>query len=331
MRPWFLICACIAALVGLGCDGEGDDDDDSASTDDDDDSATDDDDDFPDEYERPDEDGLGVAFDWTDEYKSNGIDGVRTLSDECLYYTLPSFTKSQLDLMVELTEQYGDGDCPTVTMSGPPDEVLTEVVGDCTTSDGTQFAGGYTMLDTDAGSFHIYTYDAYLYYIRPQGRQDVDSDEYFFHGVVSWSYNGDDLVGTMGVGLGELDIVAEDYADPQQGGWEAHYIGAAPGFPEWNHTYIRGMSYAELTAQQEIDYMVDMYVTSNGFYTFTSSGMFTSDPEECDREPLTGSQSVIGQPLSIIYVADGETSCNGTINVNAGGMYDFGTFSDDIW
>ena len=331
MRLWFLLSFLCLALLAFGCDDA--DDDDTAADDDDDDSDDDDDngddDTVPTEYTPPPEDGLGPWLDWSEE---ETIEDARTLTDAALKYALPGFTKGLLDTMESLTAEMGEEGCPEIAMSGPPDAVLTEYIGDgCETAGGTTFLGRYSILEEDAGSFSIYTYTATLYYIRPpDSKQDVDSDEYFFHGKVEWSFNGDPLIGTMGVGLGEMQIVTEEEDPMYEGGFEAHYVGAAPSDPVWNHVYLRGFAEAELNAQQQIEYMHDIYVTSNGFYSFTCNSMFTSDPDVCDEEPITGWLAVNGSPVSMNYWADGETACDGVLSVTYD-IYDGGTFSEDIF
>ncbi len=332
MRLWFLLSFMSLALLAFGCD-DGDDDDTSGDDDtaDDDDDSGDDDDDTSGTgtYTPPPEDGLGPWMDWSEE---ETIEDVRSLTDEALKYALPGFTKGLIETMETLTADMGDDTCPAVAQSGPPDAVLTEYIGDgCTTADGTTFLGRYSILEEDAGSFSIYTWTATLYYIRPpESKQDVDSDEYFFHGKIRWSFNGDDLIGTMKQGLGEMEIISEDEEPMYEGGFEAHYVGPSPTDPVWNHVYLRGFAYAELNASQEIEYMHDMYITSNGFYSFTCNAMFTSDPDVCNDEPISGWLAVNGSPVSMNYWADGETACDGVLSVTYD-VYDGGTYSEDIF
>ncbi len=320
MRWWLMFSLCLAALLALGCPTDGDDDD---SAGDDDDTADDDDDDDigdDDSYEPPPD--LGPWFEW-DPYD---LDGALNLSVEALYYTLPGFTLSLAETMEDLTEQYKTEDCPVVEFSGPPDAVLKTVTGGCTAGD-MEFVGSYSLLDEDAGSFHIYTYTADVFFIRPAGsastgRFEIEDDEYFFHGTVIWSYDGQGVLGTFGQGLGDLDV---------NGGFEAHYVGLTDTVPSWNHVYIKGNSEAKLNASQDVEYTHDLYATSNGFYTFTSNAVtVVSNQGTCSAEPLSGGITITGSPLTIMFMPDGETACDGTVNVMAG-VEQIGYYSEDIW
>jgi hypothetical protein len=320
MRWWLMVSLCIAALLAVGCaTGDVDDvvagDDDDVAADDD-----DDDDDDDDSYEPP--PALGPDFEWD----PDDLEGALNLSVEALYYTVPGFTLSLVETMEDLTEQYSTEDCPTVEFSGPPDAVLKTVTGGCTAGE-MEFAGAYSLLDEDAGSFHIYTWSAEQFYIRPadsgvDGREDVEDDEYFFHGLVEWSYDGQNVLGTFGQGLGELDANT---------GFEAHYVGLAPDVPEWNHVYLKGNSTARLNADQEVEYTHDLYVSSNGFYSFTSNAVtIVSDEQICTDEPLSGGITITGSPLTIMFMPDGETACDGTVNVMAG-VEQIGYYTEAIW
>ncbi len=320
MRWWLMISLCIAGLLALGCPTDDGDDDDSAGGDDD--TADDDDDDDTgddDSYEPPPD--LGPWFEW-DPYD---LDGALNLAVEALYYTLPGFTLSLVETMEELTEDYRSDECPVIEYSGPPDAVLKTVTGGCTVGD-MEFVGSYTVLDEDAGSFHIYTYNADQYYIRPSASAStglrIEDDEYFFHGEVIWTYDGQDVLGTFGQGLGELETLD---------GFEAHYVGLAPSTPEWNHVFIKGLGNAKLNADQQVEYTHDLYATSNGFYSFTSNAVtVVSDEGLCNSEPLSGGITITGSPVTIMFMPDGETSCDGTVNVMAG-VEQMGYYTDSIW
>ena len=330
MRSWLLVLMSILALLALGCPGEEGDDDDSSATDDDDDVADDDDTAGDDDVVYTPPPDLAPFFEW-DPYD---LDAAIADGTTCLYFTLPDFGYSLVDLMDSLVAEYGNETCPEITQSGPPDEVLTTVMGGCDTN-GWAFDGSYTMTDTDAGSFHIYTYDADQFYVRPVDNGhvagEVQSDEYFFHGRMEWSYTFDDVFGTFGVGLGGLDT-DDPETDVEQEGFEAYYAdGSAPGDPSWSHVYYKGWSEAVLNAQQQVEYSHDFYISSEGFWTFTSVGITViSDVNQCSAEPLSGGLSITGAPWSILFAPDGETMCNGQVPIY-GGTYLIGYFSEDIW
>ncbi len=329
MRPWFLVLLSILALLALGCPNDDVVDDDSAADDDDDDDDNGDDDTTEDAVYVPPPD-LGPWFEW-DPYD---LDSAVESGIDCLQYALPSYPRSLIDLMESLVTDHENAICPDIQQSGPPDEVLTTVTGNCETDDGWAFNGSYTMKDTDAGSFHIYTYDVDQFYVRPADNDheagDIQDDEYFFHGHMEWTYNGDDVFGTFGMGLGGHDT--EDPDTDESDGFEAHYAdGAYPGTPAWNHVYIKGWSEAVLNADQQVEYSHDLYITSSGFWTFTSNAIaLTSDESICGLEPISGAIGITATPLSIMFLPDGESSCDGNVTIN-GGSHAIGTFTDSIW
>ncbi len=302
MRPWFLTMICLLSLVLWGCPSDSDDDDSSAGDDDaGDDDAGDDDISDDDAYTPPEDLGPWLPLkEWSQ-------------VDDALLYIMPMYSKGLVETMEDLTDQYKTGDCPDIQMSGPPDEILTEVIGGCMAGD-TEFAGQYTMTEIDAGSYTIYVWEADNYYIRPAAKTDVEDDEFFFHGRVYWSYNEDELVGSLGAGLGtvELGVIGQTGT-----GIEAHYVGAAPGTPVWNHVYLTGMSEVELDAYQQVARWHDLYVTSNGFGTFTSNALsMVSDEFACASEPLSGYLTITGT-IQIMFQFDGETTCDGLVPVYA--------------
>ncbi len=320
MRWHYLFLLSLIGLLVAACTG-GDDDD--AVDDDDaaDDDAADDDDDTSEEepYEVPEELAPWIEFD--------SLDHV----GEAMLYTRPEFSMTLIDTMEELTAEFGDENCPAIHMSGPPDEVLTEVIGDCTAGT-TEFVGSYSMLDIDAGSFHIYIWNADRYHIRPDAdRQDVEDDEYFFHGRISYSFTGDDIIGTMDAGLGLLEY--GEWGDSETG-FEAHYVGPSPTEPVWNHVFLHGWVETGLTANQDVELASDMVVMSNGFGMFTNNsfGVFSLS-DECDSEPLTGNYTVQGV-IGVQFRFDGDTSCNGGVpvySVDSGDETYVGDYNGSFW
>ncbi len=317
MRWRYLIVFMSIGILVTACKDEEDaaDDDDVG----DDDSAGDDDTTEEDPYEVPENLAPWIEF--------TSLDHV----GEAMLYTRPEFAMTLIDTMEALTADYGNEDCPTVHMSGPPDEVLTEVIGDCTAGS-TQFVGGYSMLDIDAGSFHIYIWNADMYYIRPDAaKHTVEDDEYFFHGRISYSFTDEDIIGTMDAGLGMLEY--GEWGNSESG-FEAHYVGPSPTEPVWNHVYMHGWVETGLTASQEVELASDMIVMSNGFGMFTcnSFGVYSLE-DECDSEPLTGYYGVQGA-IGIAFRFDGDESCNGGVPayaVDGGGDSYVGDYPGSFW
>ena len=194
-----------------------------------------------------------------------------------------------------------------------------------------EFCGSYTLTDTSIGNDHVYTWEVERFAVRPAGGNtspDLESDEYFFHGYVNWSYPFDSVLGTFGAGLGSMSAM-----DPISGttGFEAHNAGTAPGPPSWSHVYVKGTSEAALNGQKQVEYSHDLYVTSDGFWTFTSFGVdLISDSNVCSTEPLSGGIGITGIPMSILFAPDGQSSCDGEVPIY-GGAYQLGYYSDPIW
>jgi len=318
MRPWFSML-CLFSLILWGCPSDDADDDSSAADDDaSDDDGADDDVSDDDAYTPPEELGPWLPLkEWSQ-------------VEDALGYIQPHFASGLIETMMQLTDDYGDGNCPVETISGPPDEILTEVVGGCMAGD-TEFAGQYTQTEIDAGSYKIFIWEADNYFIRPATRTDVDDEEFFFHGRVYWSYNEDDLLGSLGAGLGtiEMGVIGETGT-----GIEAHYVGAAPGTPAWNHVYLTGMSEVEYDAYQQVTRWHDLYVTSNGFGTFTSNALLmVTDEFVCASEPLSGYLTITAT-IQIMFRFDGESACDGLVPVWAidGGNESYlGDIAGDIW
>ena len=330
MRPWFLVLLSILALFAMGCPDDDGDDDDSAVSDDDDDTSTDDDDDTA--WDNPYEPPLDLAPYWEfDVYDPIGS------AEDCMKFVTPGFSYSLVELMESLVAEHGNETCPVMEESGPYDEKLTTYTGGCETG-GWAFDGSYSVLDTDAGSFHIYTFDADQFYVRPSDNDhesgDIQDDEYFFHGMLTWSYTMEDVFGTFGVGLGASDT-DDPETDVLQEGFEAHYgDGSAPGDPSWSHVYVKGWTDTTINADGNVEHNQDQYVTSSGFWTFTSTGIdLTSNDQICEHEPLSGYLSINGYE-TILFAPDGEETCNGQVPVYGPHKYGsvvYGYYTGDIW
>jgi len=326
MRPWILILLFAPALLGPGCSDDDGDDDSSVATDDDD-TGSDDDDDTS--WDNPYEPPPDLAPLW----EGRSIDE----AVECLEFALPEFSLSVVQWMESLVLQHGNATCPQVEESGPFDEHLTEYTGGCETDDWA-FEGSFSVLDTDAVSHHIYTYVADRFYVRPADNDHdpdaIQDDEFFFHGMLTWSYTMEPAFGTMGVGLGASDT--DDPAVPVlQEGFEAHLAeGTQASDPAWNHLYFKGWTETRLDADVNVEINQDLYISSAGYYTFTSSIIeMMSNADECPAEPLSGHWAINGYE-TIQFAPDGDTICDGRVpiyvNTGASGT-PHGYYDEDIW
>ncbi len=326
MHSRWMILLPILALIAPACSDEGDDDD-SSVTDDDDTDPGDDDDDT--EWENPYEPPPDLAPMW----EGTSI----TEAEECIQFALPGFTLSVIEWMESLVLQHGNATCPEVIESGPFDEHLTEYIGGCE-ADGWAFDGSFSVLDTDAVSYHIYTYVADQFYVRPADNAhepgEVQDDEFFFHGMLTWSYTMEPAFGTLGVGLGAMDT-DDPVTGVQQEGFEAHLAeGTTASDPAWNHIYVKGWTETRLDADTNIEINQDLYISSAGYYTFTSSIIeMMSNPDECPAEPLSGHWAINGLE-TIQFAPDGDTICDGNVpiyvNTGASGT-PHGYYTEDIW
>ncbi len=328
MFPRLLFLLGALGLIAPACSDEGDDDSSVTDDDDDDTGPGDDDDDTGDvnPYEPPPE----LAPQW----------GGTTVSEaeEMLLFAVPEFSLSVVQWMESLVQQYGNATCPEVIESGPFDEHLTEYVGGCE-SDGWAFDGSFSVLDTDAVSFHIYTYVADQFYVRPADNAhepgEVQDDEFFFHGMLTFSYTMEPVFGTLGAGLGALDT--DDPETPvQQEGFEAHLAqGTQSGDPTWNHLYFKGWTETRLDADTNIEINQDLYFSSAGYFTWTASIIeLMSNSDECPVEPLNGHWAMNGAETTQ-FVPDGDSICDGRVPIYVGKGSGTGPPADyydgDIW
>lgn len=327
MVPRHLFLLSVLALIAPACSDD-DGDDDSAVTDDDDDTGAGDDDDTS--WENPYEPPPDLAPMWEGASISE--------AEVCLTYALPGFSLSVVQRMESLVAEYGNATCPEVVESGPFDEHLTEYIGGCE-ADGWAFEGSFSVLDTDAVSFHIFTYVADQFYVRPADNAhepgEIQDDEFFFQGMLTWSYTMEPAFGTLGVGLGAVDTDDPETA-VQQEGFEAHLAeGTEVTDPAWYHLYFKGWTETRLDADVNVEINQDFYVSSAGYYTFTSSIIeIMSNAGECPVEPLSGHWAINGLE-TIQFAPDGAQICDGRVPIyvheGSGTSEPAGYFDEDIW
>jgi hypothetical protein len=327
MFPRFLFLLGALGLIAPACSDDAGDDDSSVTDDDDDDDGPGDDDDTS--WDNPYEPPPDLAPLW------GGTD--ISEAEECIQFALPAFALSVVQWPESLVQEYGSATCPQVEQSGPFDEHLTVYTGGCDAG-GWAFEGSFSVLDTDAVSFHIFTYVADHFYVRPTDNahepDEVQDDEFFFHGMLTWSYTMEPAFGTLGVGLGMLDTDDPETAVLQEG-FEAHLAeGTQASDPAWNHLYFKGWTETRLDADVNVEVNQDLYVSSAGYYTFSSSIIeIMSNADECLAEPLSGHWAINGLE-TIQFAPDGDTICDGRVpiyvNTGASGTpHDY--YEEDIW